>query len=65
MVDYVARFFYVCIRINIPEIHMNIIRESILEAMFRQKGECISGAYLGSLFGISRASVWKHISLLL
>jgi BirA family transcriptional regulator, biotin operon repressor / biotin---[acetyl-CoA-carboxylase] ligase len=43
---------------------MNIIRNSILEAMIRKKGEYISGAGLGSLFGISRAAVWKHISLL-
>jgi len=43
---------------------MNIIRNSILEAMTKKKGEYISGAGLGSLFGISRAAVWKHINLL-
>jgi BirA family transcriptional regulator, biotin operon repressor / biotin---[acetyl-CoA-carboxylase] ligase len=43
---------------------MNIIRESILEAMLGQKGEYISGTDLGNLIGISRAAVWKHISLL-
>lgn len=43
---------------------MNIIRESILEAMLGQKGEYLSGAGLGSLLGISRAAVWKHINLL-
>ena len=43
---------------------MKIIRNSILEAMISKKGEYISGAGLGSLLGISRAAVWKHISLL-
>jgi BirA family biotin operon repressor/biotin-[acetyl-CoA-carboxylase] ligase len=64
MVDNNSRFIYACIRINLSEIDMNITRDSILDAMLRQKGEYVSGAGLGSLFGISRAAVWKHISLL-
>jgi BirA family transcriptional regulator, biotin operon repressor / biotin---[acetyl-CoA-carboxylase] ligase len=43
---------------------MNMIRNSILEAMLKNKNGYISGASLGSLFGISRAAVWKHINLL-
>ncbi len=64
LVDNIAGFIYAVIKIIRTVIDMNITRDSILEAMLRQKGKYISGADLGSLLGISRAAVWKQMNLL-